>query len=411
MTHLMRYAVSAAFAAGLLLGCSSSERGGPDSGPADPQPPGTPDAGGAGGGPLDDCPITAPEPVVAVFTAGGAQPDLAIEDRLVHLVAAAEPNARLRAAFAYLDQQRMADALIDADRRGVDVRIVLDERNQVRVGDAWKWNGAVASLQAGLGPERVTICGGADSPPDGGGCIGSEKQHNAFLLVSDTCDGSTSVVAQTSAYPTKPQLFKRNNLVVVSGDDALFTAYDDYWRDLARDQGDATYYRIVDGDRGNRLFLYPRAPSGDRLRDQSTDTIDVLLAENVDCARKTRVRLAMAYWTAARDYLVDELARLAAAGCDVAVVANPDTTEDSVAGDLRAAFDADHLAWVAGVHHKYLLVDGTYAGAAGQLVWTGTQDFTASALRSNDEAILRLEGAAIHGRFSADWSAMFAAGQ
>lgn len=408
----MRHVFTATFAAGLLLGCGSSpgeeEGRGPDGGDAPPGP-GRPDGGGPDEGDGDDCPIAGGPAQEAIFTAGGAEPDLAIEDQLVALIDAAVPDARLRAAFAYLDQPRVAGALLAAHERGVDVRIVLDERNQVLEAGAWRWTAAVASLLDGLGAERVIVCGGADSPPDGGGCIAGDKQHNAFLLVSATCDGSSSLVAQTSAYPTKDQLFRRNNLVVLRGDGPLFAAYDDYWRDLAADRRDDSYYRIADGEQGTRLFLYPRAPSGTRQVDPSTDTIHVLLHDNVDCAGGTRVRLAMSYWSTGRDYLVDELARLAGTGCDVRIVANPDTTDDAVASALAAAFDADHLAMLPGVHHKYLLIDGTYAGAPSRLVWTGSQDFTLSALRGNDEAILRLSSPAFHDHFTADWTALFAA--
>lgn len=401
-------------AAGLLTACTS---GPADDDPTDPGPAGggggpagsSPDGGPAAEGDGGDCSIAGGPAEEAIFTAGGAEPDLAIEDRLVAFLQAAVPGSRVRAAFAYLDQPRLAEALIDADRRGVDVRLVLDERNQELAAGAWQWNTAVAALMDALGPDRLVVCGGADSPPDGGGCVARDKQHNAFLLLSETCDGSTSIVLQTSAYPTKGQLFDRDNLVVVRRDDALFAAYDQYWRDLAHQRADDTYYRIADGERGTRLFLYPRGPSGERERDPSTDTVWVLLHDNVDCAGGTRLRLAMSYWSAGRDYLVTELARLAAAGCDVRVVANPDTTDPAVLAALRDAFDADHLALLPGVHHKYLLLDGRYAGEPAQLVWTGTQDFTLSALRANDEVILRLSGAAWHDRFLADWTAMVTA--
>jgi phosphatidylserine/phosphatidylglycerophosphate/cardiolipin synthase-like enzyme len=410
----MRSLFTAACAAGFLLGCTSGPAAEHDSGDGDGPPASQgPDGGTAAGGGDDDddgCPIAGGPAEEAVFTSGGGQPDLAIEDRLVALIEAAEPEAQIRASFAYLDQRRVADTLIDAHKRGVDVRVVLDERNQVEEAGGWHWNGAVASLIEVLGADRVIACGGADSPPDGGGCIAREKQHNAFLLVSSTCDGSSAIVAQTSAYLTKAQLSRRDNLVVIRGDDALHAAYLEYWRDLARQNADDTYYRIIDGDKATRLFLFPRASSGGGTRDPATDTIYNLLHDNVVCAGGTRVRLAMSYWSTGRGYLVDQLDRMAGAGCDVRIVANPDSTDDAVASALRAAFDAEHLAFLPGVHHKYLLVDGSYGDdQTARLVWTGTQDFTASALRSNDEVILRLDDAAFHDRFLADWNAMFSA--
>jgi hypothetical protein len=291
----------------------------------------------------------------------------------------------------------------------VDVRLVLDERNQQQVDGTWQWNGAVESLRAALGDDRLLVCGGAETPPDGGGCIARDKQHNAFLLVSQTCDGSGSVVLQTSAYPTKGGLFQRDNLVVVRGDDALFAGYQTYWNDLSRQRRDNDYYRTVDGT-ATRLFLFPRAATGQATRDPATDTVYRLLHDKVECAGGTRVRVAMSFWTTARDYLVDELRRLSTAGCDVAIVANPDTIDDGIRSALAAAFDADHLGFLAGVHHKYLIVDGGYAGDPdAHLVWTGSQDFTSAALRDNDELLLRLDSAAFRDRFLADWTAMFAA--
>jgi len=394
----------------LVLACSSAgpDQEAPDGGTTRP---GAPDGGQPTTGDEEEpgCPIAGGPAEEAVFTAGGADADLAIEDRLVAFIEAARSGTTVRAAFAYLDQPRVADALIAAHERKVDVRLVLDERNQQLIDGTWQWNSAVASLRSALGDDHVLVCGGAETPPDGGGCIARDKQHNAFVLVSETCDGSHAIVLQTSAYPTKSQLFRRDDLVVVRDDDALFAAYAEYWNDLARQRRNNDYYRTADGA-STRLFLYPRAATGQVTRDPATDTVYRLLHDNVECAGGTRVRLAMSFWTTGRDYLVDELRRLATAGCDVGIVANPDTTDGAVASALRAGFDADHLGFLPGVHHKYLVVDGAYAGDPdAHLVWTGSQDFTSAALRDNDELLLRLDSAAFRDRFMADWSAMFAA--
>ncbi len=49
------------------------------------------------------------------------------------------------------------------------------------------------------------------------------------------------------------------------------------------------------------------------------------------------------------------------------------------------------------VHDKYMIVEGTYNGQKDQkLVFTGSHTYVESALRSNDESILKYDNAAIY---------------
>lgn len=404
----MRHLIIAALAGPLSFACGPAPEPGADAGATVADPDDDDGAEGDGSGAASTCPLAAAPPTREVtFTRGVPDGDPAIEDRLLALIDGARTGARLRVAFAYLDQEHVAEALGDAADRGVDVGVVLDERNQMLIGDKWAWNDAVAELARRLG-DRLVLCGGGDLPTDElGGCVGDSKQHAGFVLVSGTCDGASHVVAQTSAHPTRGQLAQHNNLVVVREDRALFDAYGAYWDDLAARRRDPDYYAIVDGDSGTRLFLYPRAggAAGDHARD--TDTIYRLLHDNVDCSGGTRVRVAMAYWSTSRGYLVDELARLAGAGCVVDAIVDPDRVGAEVAADLRAVL-GKRLHEVGGVHHKALLIDGGYSGARRRLVWTGTQDFTLAALRDNDETILRIEDDAVHAAFDAGFDAMLA---
>lgn len=400
------------------VGCRTAVRGagggaGDAPGADDPgAPPGGPDAGAAGtdsGG--SACPLSPDAPLATVearFTAGGVDADRTIRDRLVTLLDAVPPGGQVRAAFAYLDDVEVATALSDARERGVRVSVVIDERNQIeKAPGVWRWNEAVTSLQHSLG-EDLIICGGADLPPDGGGCIGGDKMHDSFVLLSQLCDGSNDVVVQSSGYPTKSQLFEANDMVVAT-DAALYAAYAAYFQDLRRHHRNPDYFRIADGDHGTRLFLYPRAPSGNSGTDPSSDTVYRLLHDNVSCGGGTRVVLAMAYWSSSRDYLVDELGRLSAAGCAVDVVASQERTTDPVAAGLVHALGQDHVRLAEHVHHKFVVVDGSHSGADARLVWTGTQDFTQSALRANDEVLLRIDDPAVVSDYLAAWQALFAA--
>lgn len=410
MSHRTLIAVIHRLSAALLVcpgACGSGTiEVGPDGGRhGEPPPASDHDASAASD---DGCALPEGPPAKeAFFTADLPDGDSTIEDQLVGLIEAAGSGSRIRGAFAYLDQTRVTDALLDAADRGVDVRFVLDERNQIEDESGWRWSSAVERLRDGLG-DRLVICGGAELPADAdGGCVGRAKQHSAFLLVSSTCDGADAVVAHTSAYLTKAQLRQRNNLVVIRGDQSLYEAFGSYWEDLARQRRDDSYYRIIEGDAGTRLFLYPRAPEASQGEPAATDTIQRLLHDNVDCSAGARVEIAMAYWTSSRPALVDELIRLENAGCQIDLVVDPARVADDVEGALVDAFAPDHLRFLAGVHHKFILVDGSYAGSNQRLLWTGTQDFTLAALRDNDETILRVDDDGIHGDFAHAFDELF----
>jgi hypothetical protein len=398
---------------GLLLACGpASHEATPDAGPGE-LPGDRPDGeatGDEGDEPGDGCSLApAQDAVQSYFTRSLPTADTTIEDQLVATLEAAGPGSVVRAAFAYLDRAKVAFALVHAQERGADVRVVLDERNQIEEAGTWRWRDAVEHLRQELG-DRLVICGGQDMPADGGGCIGAAKQHNSFLLVTDTCDGSTAIVAQTSAYPTKSHLSTYNNLVVVRDDAALFAAYLSYWDDLTAQERAPDYFRVTDGDAATRLYLYPRASDREGDGDPGTDTIYRLLHDVVECTGGTEVKIATAYWTSQRRYLVDELDRLVQEGCLVSAVIDPDKVDDTVEAELAAALGNDRLRLLAGVHHKMVLVDGLQDGASRKVVFAGTQDLTLAALRDNDEVLLRIEDPGAHADFVGAFGTMFAEG-
>ena len=337
-------------------------------------------------------------------TPGG---DLRIEDEVVRLSEAAVPGSRLRVAIYHFKRLRVADAFIAAHRRGVDVRIVVDETNQAEDppgSGQWRFNDAITLLREELGTHRVVVCGGADVPKDGGACMGDTINHNKFILASELCDGSRDVVAQSSANFTTSQLELHNNLVVIRGDTALHTAYARYWNDLATDVQDLGYYRIADGDTGTRVYLFPRRPGFLQGGiDPETDTIHQLLASGADCAAGTRIRFAESIWTPGRIYIVDLLRRLADEGCDVQIVYNNGSTHEEVKAALHDRFPGPELRQGMHIHHKYFLVEGRFEGAHRRLLWTGSHNLTYGALRNNDETLLRIDDAAVYEVFLLDW--------
>ncbi|MCB9568827.1 MAG: hypothetical protein H6710_16695 [Myxococcales bacterium] len=318
---------------------------------------------------------------------GGAS-DLAIEAKLNALIGDALPGSSIRVALYHWSRVGVANELVAAKAKGVDVKVILDGSND---------NKAVDALKAGLGAGNVVLCGG-----EGGGCIGDGINHNKLFLFSALADGSKDVVVQSSANLVLSQTRKHNNMVVIRDDAALYAAYAEYWDDLHAQKTDLNYYTSANGDTDTKVYFYPRA---------SGDTIVSVLG-NVECTPGT-IRVAMAFFTDARVAIAAKLVELKEAGCDVAVILRD---EDGYPGDdVLATLKAGKVGVTLypegpnaeGLHSKYLLIHSRYAGVDDRRVlWTGSHNYTGTALHSNDETLLRIEDGAIFDAFVADWIEM-----
>ncbi|MFW5967926.1 MAG: phospholipase D-like domain-containing protein, partial [Persicimonas sp.] len=366
----------------------------------DASPDTSDDASGAddsgGGGTTEDA-DDGPEPdpprqKETVFNVPGADgtADEAIEDEIIQLLEATPNGASVRAAYYLFSRTRIADAFVDAYDRGVDVEIVLGNTN-VR-DNCEDWN-AVTRLKDGLGANRVTVCRECE---DGGACIGSRIQHNKFITFSELDDGSSDVVAQSSANLTNPQRKKYNDLVVIRDDSGLYDGYVDYWNDLKAQQRDDAYYHRVNGDTNTRAYFYPR---------ESGDTILSVL-DNVECHSNARIRLAMSIFTNTRVAVAEELADKQRDGCQVEVLLNESAGSD-VVSELQDANATVHLHPTGGdvrIHAKYLLVEAPYYnGNFRRLVWTGSHNYSGPALRRNDETLLRIEDRDVYDEYLDNW--------
>lgn len=339
----------------------------------------------------------------ALFTEQWPASDSVLEDAVIELLQAALPGSEVRIAMYSFTRDRMADAMVAAHDRGVDLRIVLDESNLIEsppLSDQYSYRSAVQTLIDSIGTTRVIRCN-ESNPPDGGGCQGPGINHNKFFLFSSLCDGTQNVVVQSSANLTNTQRRLHNNMVIIRDDPMLHAAYRSYWDALARQQLTPNYYQTADGSTGTRGYFFPRAPGAGAEED--TDTIHNILADNVDCTGGGRIRIMMAFWTMARGYLVDDLAQLQSEGCDVRVILAADSASPALRAHLERLFPSSQLVIALGVHSKYLLYEGQYLGSQRSLLWTGSHNYTGAALRENDETLLRIDDAAIFQAFEQNW--------
>jgi len=322
--------------------------------------------------------------------------DLTAQNAMIGLLDQASPGSEVYIAIYEWDTLPYVDAVERAVSRGVTVRVVADGN---------KMDPAVEQrLVAAIGRGNVTLCGR-------GACIGTGINHNKFMLFSRLDDGSSNVVMQGSHNFRDSQNRRFNHLVVVRGDNALYTHYRDYWNDLRGQGQNPNYYDVhgdFTGDTGVKGYFFPRA-SGDLI-------ISVL--NNVHCDPGAELHVGMAFFKDARGVEVARTLREKRdAGCGVHIIVgnylgdDPPSPSQAVQDMLRGMDWRIYDQGGVTVHSKYLLIRARYATGdeVETLVFAGSHNYTNGALRSNDEALLRLNDAASYNAFLAHWNRMRAA--
>jgi phosphatidylserine/phosphatidylglycerophosphate/cardiolipin synthase-like enzyme len=314
----------------------------------------------------------------------------------VNALAAATPRgALIRIAIYRFTSPTFAQTLIDARKRGVRVRLVLDA--------GARHSAAYRRLATALGTSRrrsswVVTCAK--------GCVGDGLMHNKFFLFSRT-GAERDVVVQSSANLTTTNRVNAWNNAVTFSDATLYKAYGRYFTALAARRPYA--YHVT---RSGTLTLstFPRAGSTAK-----SDTLYERLG-HVGCAGGTSVHVAA--FSLTRTAIAQRLWSLAHQGCDVRIIyTNLGKAARKIitrAGGPRLL--NSHYGYLdvstgeqvdAYVHSKYVTIGGTYAGREQRLIITGSPNYTLPGLRHNDEATLEIEGAGVYGAYESNFAELW----
>jgi hypothetical protein len=394
----------------------------------------------SGAGAADPAPVAVSTEAVFTKPTGSDAEQRAIVNRVISLIDGAAAGSRIRVALFYADDPAIPTALVAARNRGVSVQAIFDSR-MADSGASAAIKAVWSQLVTGLGTDRsasswVMTC------PAGRGCVGTLQlasvkaiNHNKFFLFSTT-SGTANVVVQSSAnlHNGRDGTKGYNNALILTGHNAIFSAYEGYFADMAATRANNNYYDtgrppVTEGDA--KIHFYPRATSAsNQYRDPSEDTMYTVL-DHIACFGNTTVGTADNHRTIirvnqhifSRPYLAAKLVELDAAGCYVEVVQNyaPDgdpnkvsLAEESLKSLLartssayngvvvRYYCDSDPV-WT---HSKYLMVEGKYYGVPDRrIVWTGSANWSTNSLRQSDETVLQLEDAAVFAQYLADFRA------
>ncbi|MCD0451174.1 phosphatidylserine/phosphatidylglycerophosphate/cardiolipin synthase family protein [Actinocorallia sp. API 0066] len=317
-----------------------------------------------------------------------------IENRIQKLVQGARPGSRIRiSVYRFSNAHGIADALIAADRRGVDVRIIADKGATRRHAPNYAPTG-FERVRDAIGGDKVVTC------PETRACIGEKLNHTKFLLFSNV-RGTRNIVVQTSQNlnATGGTTTDWNDAVVLANATGTYNAYYRYFGDLWTRKPVPNYWRKRGGEVSSPEAVVQFFPKARRTADPIAKTLRQVkcLYTNNGKARKSHVRITTGNFNNKRAEVLTALTGLARKGCTVEVMLTVDPADGSRTAVIPVLRDAGVKVYDFGeytspnpMHSKYILVSGKLGQKVGKWTWTGSANFTYGSLYQDDEAVLQL---------------------
>jgi hypothetical protein len=372
---------------------------------------------------------------------GTAAQQGAVFAQLISLIDATPGGETIRGSMFDFTDIQVANALIAAHRRGVNVKVIIDDSSYTNGGAAKPspaWD-ALKNSSTGLGTDDkarswIVVCDDQFEDNDGvddikRGCIstappGPSYNHNKFFLFSKVgaFDDGTSyskVVFQTSSNLTDWYKVESYNDSVTFVDATVYDGYAKFHEDERRlrysSAGDNGYYWSTPTGSTYRAYFFPRG--GGVYNDPGTDTI-VSALDEVSCAytgsdgnrHQTDVRIVVLQFLNSRMQVAQKLAYLRGQGCWIDVIyaeTSPDAKDVTDVVDVLDSAGIQHRGCKFNVapgvdvrpHNKFMLIDGDYNGDITPRVYTGSPNFDGSSLRSSDQALVRITSASYHAAY------------
>ncbi|MCW8381392.1 phospholipase D-like domain-containing protein [Streptomyces justiciae] len=330
-----------------------------------------------------DCEVSTSGRYETCFIYGGGTQDLLLVSKIKGKIdatadasAAGETGNYIRVAlynwYRSGGGQTIADSLVRAQKSGVSVRVVVGP-SESEITNYLSSNGI-----------DVEYCPDACADP------GHGSMHNKFFLIKK---GDTKLVIQSSSNLKDSQATHAQNLLISRDDDALFSAYVNYWRRLYANSWtyDGVTWstnsdRMIDGSNDlSKAYFYPQ-PGANRVAD--------ILGNVSDCTSgNDRVWMEASEFdsSAYASEIAAQLRRLRGIGCDVKIIVQKEAGFNVLTGSYGIpATDVHCDGWS---HNKLLLIDAKYAGEWRKPVFVGSYNITEnSAYRANDTMLRVIEG-------------------
>jgi hypothetical protein len=320
------------------------------------------------------------------YTMCGTDPngakDTTIITEITKQVEATGKGDTIRLAVYYFSLDRpvapLADALVAAQKRGVDVRAVFGTRS-----DRPSLNDPVIGKLKNAGA-AVRQCSAGCLPNSNGTRQG--PMHNRFFLIEK---GGAPTVLVTSLSFVGSQLGQAHNFLGVHGDREIFRFYTDYWNRLYAKSWDGW----TEADKGragsiSRAWVFPR----------TADPVAQELAQITACKDGDRVWVGHANFQSKRPEVRSQLDRIQGLGCQVRVVvrtgptASPGWIEEKLGGSNVRVHEAHR--------NKYIVAEAQFGSSHRAVVWTGTHNLNGNGLKHSDDNMIRVINQSVADRYA-----------
>lgn len=320
-----------------------------------------------------------------------------IAPHLESLIESAGSGTTIKYAAYLFSHKGIADALLDAQRGGATVQIIVSgkaagqadqqvtrvEKELAEDDDADSW---LARCDAGHGGQLNS-------------CQGTNAMHNKFLVMNNA-DGTAPVVSTGTANllgtsggsgRAAPSTGYFDSWYTDTGNDGLYDRYATYFADLAKMTANDDYYAEHGGPTTTenvRSYFFPRK-SGYTMVEE---------LEKADCTNGGAIRVG--HYSLKRPDVVDALIDKAEQGCGTAIILKQidrpsceklgalihDKPELSLSLRLFRKTNPRYM------HNKDVLVDAEYEGTRQKIVFTGSNNLNSLSENRNDENLLRITG-------------------
>ncbi|OQQ16971.1 hypothetical protein B0675_07310 [Streptomyces sp. M41(2017)] len=342
--------------------------------------------------------------------------DSSINVSVGDLIDLAAPGSTLYMGMYWFNSADLRAKLTAAQSRGVTLRIISESANRPS-----------SDL------DSLTLAGGSTLTWCSRGCLGNGSgdanaiDHDKYLVLDSLTDGRKNVVWQASQNLAGGQDGEINNAVVVSGNATLASRYRAHFNDQVKHAGDSlhTTYDYTTGDPASPVEAYfsPRNTASDAAHYGNADILASFI-DQVDCSMDGRIRISAAELDqrTTRPAVYDALATKRSEGCSVDANARDlsdgggnkgidDLTALDIAaygnrpGGCRYKTSAGASCNHGTTHSKYLLTEWKKSdGTQVQHVYTGSHNWTAGSLKTNDETILRIDDAGTYQAYVANFN-------
>lgn len=344
----------------------------------------------------------------------------AIADKVAEGIDNAPAGSTIRLAVFSFTLPDIADKLIAAKARGVNVYLLTDDHLYYDV------NAATATVQM----ERLKVALGTKVTTGTGSfikickdaCVGSNIMHAKLFMFSQTGD-SKLVTMFSSSNLTASQMYAWNNLYAIVGNQTLYDKMKWYFDKLATEPNSGTIYSSTSSGT-NLVLTYPRSyssTSDDPYYSHLSKVKCTGVSTGYGIDGKTAIDVAMYQWTSTRPAVAKKLSDLANAGCKVRVIISKKNYAKAPLVTLTSnskikVVDMDTTTGETNQavfsHHKYMIINGYYdSNSKAKVVFAGSHNLSISAIKSNEELIVRIKDAVVYDKYLENYSLMFPQGR